>query len=143
MNYTTYDPLTGRIIQIVSISHDDLFDANLAGHTYIQGSYSSDRYYINNGQPVELPQQPTNDMVYIFDWNSKSWIVDVEQSGKQLKSQRNQLLSTIDRVNPVWYNSLTTDQQAELSTYRQALLDVPQQAGFPTDIVWPAKPTWL
>jgi hypothetical protein len=25
--------------------------------------------------------------------------------------------------------------------YRQALRDVPQQAGFPTNVVWPTKPT--
>ena len=24
--------------------------------------------------------------------------------------------------------------------YRQALLDVPQQEGFPTDVVWPTDP---
>ena len=29
---------------------------------------------------------------------------------------------------------------AEWATYRQALRDLPQQAGFPTTIVWPVKP---
>jgi len=29
---------------------------------------------------------------------------------------------------------------AEWATYRQALRDLPQQAGFPTTIVWPTKP---
>jgi hypothetical protein len=28
----------------------------------------------------------------------------------------------------------------DLATYRQALRDIPQQAGFPAAIVWPAKP---
>ena len=28
----------------------------------------------------------------------------------------------------------------DLATYRQALRDLPQQAGFPTTIVWPVKP---
>lgn len=30
--------------------------------------------------------------------------------------------------------------QAAWATYRQALRDVPAQAGFPTDVVWPIEP---
>lgn len=30
--------------------------------------------------------------------------------------------------------------QAAWASYRQALRDIPQQAGFPTDITWPIKP---
>jgi len=143
MKYTTYDPETGRIVQIVTISHPDLLSANLSGHTYIEGSYSSDQYYIANNQPVELPSKPNDDMVYSFDWTAKNWIIDLEQSGRNMRALRDQLLQSVDRVNPVWYSTLTADQQAELQIYRQALLDVPQQAGFPTDVTWPAKPVWL
>jgi len=50
---------------------------------------------------------------------------------------------TVDRVNPVWYATLTTEQQAELAAYRQALLDVPAQSGWPTTIEWPTQPSWL
>jgi len=32
------------------------------------------------------------------------------------------------------------DQQA-WAEYRQELRDLPQQAGFPTEITWPVKPT--
>ncbi len=60
-----------------------------------------------------------------------------------LRKFRNDSLSAVDRINPVWYAALTTEQQTELTAYRQALLNVPQQSSFPTDIVWPAKPTWL
>jgi hypothetical protein len=59
------------------------------------------------------------------------------------RSKRNALLTDIDQVNPVRYASLTVPQQAELQAYRQLLLDVPQQAGFPTQVEWPPKPVWL
>lgn len=36
--------------------------------------------------------------------------------------------------------TLTAQQYAELLAYRQALRDVPQQAGFPESIQWPATP---
>ena len=61
----------------------------------------------------------------------------------QSRRIRDQLLSLVDQVTPVWYASLTPEQQQDLQAYRQALLAVPQQAGFPTDIQWPTKPTWL
>ena len=143
MNYTTYNPDTGQIFYNISISHQGLLDSNLAGHTYIEGQYSSDEYYINQGQPVKLPIRPATDYQYRFDWSTKSWQIDQDHSNVVYRQQRNDLLSAVDRVNPVWYNSLTVEQQQALVVYRQQLLDVPQQAGFPTDVVWPAKPTWL
>lgn len=38
------------------------------------------------------------------------------------------------------WNSLTPEKQAEWTQYRQDLLDVPQQKGFPDNVVWPTKP---
>jgi len=56
---------------------------------------------------------------------------------------RNKLLEKVDRVNPIWYATLTSTQQTELATYRKELLDVPQQSGFPNSILWPSPPAWL
>lgn len=60
-----------------------------------------------------------------------------------MRDLRNKLLAKVDFVNPVWYASLTAQQQDELATYRRALLDVPQQTGFPNSIAWPTPPAWL
>ena len=60
-----------------------------------------------------------------------------------MRTHRNNLLHEVDKINPVRYNSLTQQQQQELANYRQSLLGVPQQAGFPLAIEWPSKPTWL
>lgn len=35
---------------------------------------------------------------------------------------------------------LTAEKKSEWATYRQQLRDVPEQAGFPNGIVWPAAP---
>tara|TARA_R110002124_G_scaffold47714_1_gene141538 strand:+ start:129 stop:530 length:402 start_codon:yes stop_codon:yes gene_type:complete len=48
-------------------------------------------------------------------------------------------------VDPVANNvlrwaALAADAQAALGVYRQELLDVPQQAGFPNTHTWPNKP---
>jgi hypothetical protein len=38
-----------------------------------------------------------------------------------------------------WF-AMSPEKQAEWSTDRQALLDVPEQPGFPDDVLWPVKP---
>ena len=42
--------------------------------------------------------------------------------------------------NPLRWAALTAEQQQAWVDYRQALLDIPQQSGFPHDVVWPTKP---
>ncbi len=57
--------------------------------------------------------------------------------------ERDTILSTVvDPVvtNPLRWADLTTEKQAEWAAYRTALLNVPDQAGFPHDITWPTKP---
>jgi hypothetical protein len=48
---------------------------------------------------------------------------------------RDKLLATTD----VWALSDRT-MTAEQTAYRQALRDITDQSGFPTDITWPTKP---
>ncbi len=63
-------------------------------------------------------------------------------TAEQVRAERDQLLLGVDAVvtNPLRWDSLSSELQAEWATYRIALLDVPQQAGFPSNISWPIKP---
>lgn len=45
--------------------------------------------------------------------------------------------------NPLRWGDLSAQEQADVSAYRLALLDVPQQQGFPHTISWPTKPSCL
>lgn len=36
---------------------------------------------------------------------------------------------------------LSDSKKAEWQTFRQALRDIPTQAGFPTNVTWPTKPS--
>ena len=61
----------------------------------------------------------------------------------QVRMERDNILATV--VDPIVSNNLrwaemTAEKQAEWSAYRTALLDIPDQAGFPTNITWPTKP---
>jgi hypothetical protein len=52
------------------------------------------------------------------------------------RSKRDVLLSASD-----WTQVADAPvDQAAWATYRQSLRDIPQQAGFPSNIMWPSKP---
>ena len=59
-----------------------------------------------------------------------------------VRADRDYRLVEVDAIagNALRWASLDAATQAEWSAYRQALLDVPQQSGFPHDITWPTKP---
>jgi Phage tail assembly chaperone protein len=68
-------------------------------------------------------------------------VVDIITGSRNL---RNKLLrDNVDTINPIRYEALTDEQRTELKAYRQALLDLPQQTGWPNTVDWPTKPTWL
>ena len=60
----------------------------------------------------------------------------------QLRSERDNLLVDVDAIagNALRWATLSAEQQNVWAVYRQALLDVPQQAGFPNAVAWPAQP---
>ena len=60
----------------------------------------------------------------------------------EIRADRDGRLAEVDAVagNALRWADLTSDKQALWATYRQALLDVPQQADFPNDITWPTEP---
>ena len=65
----------------------------------------------------------------------------IEDNKKSIRSQRNTLLSQTD-----WAlasdSPLTDEQKTEVTTYRQALRNLPAQEGFPNN-AFPAKPSFL
>ena len=61
----------------------------------------------------------------------------------EVRRQRDYLLVTeVDPVvtNPLRWADMAEDKREAYRTYRRILLDVPEQAGFPFEVVWPDKP---
>jgi len=137
MIYSTYDPSTGQIISTVSDMSTAVPD------NAVLGAYNDLEHYIDivNKTVINKPEIPGDD--YHWDFNSKTWTLDSASATQTARQQRNILLSFVDRVNPIWYNSLTDSQKQEIADYRTALLNVPQQSEFPATIEWPTRPTWL
>ena len=60
----------------------------------------------------------------------------------QVRADRDGRLIEVDAVagNALRWADLSSDKQAEWATYRTALLNVPQQDGFPHTVAWPTQP---
>lgn len=60
---------------------------------------------------------------------------------EQARAKRDNLLKeVVDSVNPMRWELFTEEQKQAWRVYRQSLLDIPQQEGFPINIVWPETP---
>lgn len=103
-------------------------------------------YYLN---PADTDMTIDNDAVMALIGDDFAAYVPPTQAeldaaaSAQVRADRDARLTEVDAIagNALRWADLTSAKQAEWSTYRQALLDVPQQAGFPTDITWPTKPS--
>lgn len=65
------------------------------------------------------------------------------QTAALVRVQRDGLLeSEVDPIvtNPLRWGSLSDEQQLAFTVYRQNLLDITEQEGFPHNVVWPTKP---
>jgi hypothetical protein len=61
----------------------------------------------------------------------------------QVRAERAYRLATeVDPIagNALRWAGLSDEQRQAWAGYRQALLDVPQQSGFPHNVTWPSKP---
>ena len=60
---------------------------------------------------------------------------ETDRLAEMARAERNAKLAETD-----WTASSDVTMSDAMTSYRQALRDVPAQSGFPTDITWPEKP---
>ena len=68
-----------------------------------------------------------------------------EELSNEARKIRDNLLKDLDFIvmNPLRWNSFSSNKQEQIAIYRQQLLDVPQQESFPISIDWPIKPDFI
>lgn len=63
---------------------------------------------------------------------------DVASKAAKVRAERNaRLADTVDRINPLRWESMLEVEKENWRTYRKSLLDVPEQIGFPDNVIWP------
>ena len=63
-------------------------------------------------------------------------------TASDVREERDDRLTEVDAIagNALRWAALTAEEQALWATYRQELLDVPQQETFPSEVTWPVAP---
>jgi len=64
-------------------------------------------------------------------------------AAQDIRAKRDHILATVvDPLvsNPLRWADMTSEEQQAWADYRRALLDVPQQVGFPNAVDWPTQP---
>lgn len=129
---------TGRVVRYGQCQ-DETFDLQAnEGERVLEAGFTGNQY-VADGQLVNMPPQPSAD--HVFDYDTMTWVFDTAGAAAKAIFERNQLLREgPDRISPVWWNSMTPEQQQAWAQYRQDLLDIPQQPEFPAVIIWPTAP---
>lgn len=83
---------------------------------------------------VEVPFRPSD----YHQWQGGAWVEfpPPAPTADDVRATRDQLLAESDWTQVA---DAPVDQTA-WATYRQALRDIPQQAGFPENVTWPDEP---
>jgi hypothetical protein len=96
------------------------------------------RYVVGYGADIapqnatEVPEAPEADTDI---WDGTQWNADPVATASAVRTERDSRLAVTD------FHALTdTDMSEAMTTYRQALRDIPAQAGFPNEIDWPTEP---
>ena len=127
--------------------HGQMITPELAGQ-YGYGVYeagvkpNSEKY--KRIEPGEITQR--EDLIWVQQWVTRD-ATDEEKAEEdewmscEIRGQRDYKLRwDVDSLNPIRWAALTTEQQTAMTNYRQQLLDVTLQEGFPWEITWPEKP---
>lgn len=129
----------GEIVRS-GICQDALVSAQATNNEYvIEAEVTNEYQYVENSVVIDMPPKPNG--FYTFNYDSKQWEFDYTAAEDQAIIQRNQLLAEgPDRISPLWWASMSEQEQQAWTFYRQALLDITEQADYPEFIVWPIKP---
>lgn len=139
MIYTIYNTISGRISRTVSTDEDIVLQLS-EDEDYIEGEYSGNSNYIDSDkQVIAIPDRPN---VYSdFDFTTKQWVVNQNKAIFDILQKRQKLLVASD-----WTDTLSAKTRLgdalynQWQTYRQALRDITDQAGYPLNVEWPTAP---
>ena len=95
--------------------------------------------YFDGTSIVDMPPKPSGE--YKFNYTTKEWEFDRAVAEANALAKRDKLLADgPDRISPLWWSTMTEQEQQSWTKYRQDLLDITTQQGYPESIIWPTKP---
>lgn len=104
---------------------------------YIGDANPATQYHdLQTNKPVDMPPKPSE--FHWFNYETKAWELQYQYAAEVTKGIRNRLLNQSDWTQLPDVPLATKEAWA---IYRQALRNITNQAGFPTQVEWPTKPS--
>jgi hypothetical protein len=135
MKYTAVYKNTGQVFGVLAINSLDELPTDESLFC-VQGEYDGGKYYFKDNLPQEIPARPQGE--YNFNYSTGQWAVDTQATERAVKKRRQSLLASTDWTQ-IPNGPLSIQEQAAWAVYRQALRDITEQSGYPTEVVWPTK----
>ena len=110
------------VLRDVVMTHPSILFVPSYAEKFIEVPDDAHNGWLWDGQTASPPSEP---------------VVAPEQKAAAVREHRNYLIAQTDWTQAADVPQAIKDKWA---AYRQALRDVPQQAGFPDNIQWPSKP---
>ena len=86
--------------------------------------------FVPDGCSYELDTQKVETRIRIK--RAEAGVKTFSSEEEQRRAERSEMFAqTIDKINPLWYSLLTTEQQSELATWRTAWLNYPATGNKP------------
>jgi hypothetical protein len=145
--WSFYDTATGAIAPGAMTCTAAQADANTPpGHLTIEGRFDhlSQRVNLQTGQVEDYqPPAPADDELRTWAWNvdTRRWVASPTDAAVAIdvRAERDKRLTACD-----WVTVRAVELGEEISpdwlAYRASLRAVPEQAGFPRSVEWPAPP---
>lgn len=134
MNFTIYNKVSGKITMSGSCQ-----DINIQSFSteeeIIPVASNCEKQYVKDGLVFDMPPKPCN--FYVFDYETKEWILDITKADALSKLKRKSLLAASDWTQ---LPDVPLETKQAWATYRQALRDITTQEGYPFNVIWPTKP---
>jgi hypothetical protein len=124
MRVCLLDSITKQVVNVVSLESPE--DHNPTPGIEVAPQNDGDIGWVWNGTGWDKPAEP------------EKTLEEVETEVRNLRDKWIRI--NVDTINAVRWQTMTQEQKDSFIEYRQLLLDVPQQVGFPYNIVWPTKP---
>lgn len=130
---TEKKPTCGDDLLGVEVSHTSQTAHDIKMRAYVQMFADGERFRekrgVDNSWMLEKIPEKTEEE-------------KLAEAAEQIRSKRDSLISDSDYLLASDYPISAKDLEV-VKAYRQALRDVPQQEGFPLDVVWPELPSIL
>jgi len=134
MDFIVYNT-TGQIVRVGQCQEIDfLLQAN-DNENILEGTADVATQYIENGVVTNMPERPVG--YYKFDYTQKAWVQDYDKADAEQRIKRGRLLKESDWTQ---LPDVPLTNKTEWATYRQELRDIPEQSGYPSNVVYPTPP---